>query len=90
MPVVVVFTKCDALLARGFGKLKQEEKELPVAEQLMKIKEYAREMLRNNTAQERLNARKHPPKDYVEMESKYNNCICCSLVQVPLHRYGQI
>ena len=90
MPVVFVFSHCCSLLASGFGKLKHEEKKLPVAEQLKKIKEYAREMLRNNTAQERLNARKYPPKGYVELEGKYNNDICCSLVQVPLHRYGQI
>ena len=70
VPVVVVFTKCDALLATAIGKLTPEEKKLPPAVQLSKMKEHVKEMLRNSTAWERLKTRKYPPKAYVYLESK--------------------
>lgn len=70
VPVVVVFTKCDALSAVARGALKPEEKQLPREEQLAKIKEGVMEMLRNNTAWGKLKTRKYPPKVYVHLESK--------------------
>jgi len=73
VPVVVVFTKCDALLAPAYGELKPDEMKLPRKERLMKAKEYATEMLRNNTAWERLKTRKYPPKDYVELENMHKS-----------------
>ena len=80
MPVVVVFTKCDALSVMAFEGLKQDERELPRRERRIKIKEYVTEMLRNNTAREELKTRKYPPKDYVELESKPSHLVCFSLV----------
>ena len=75
VPVVVVFTKCDALSATAIGKLTPEERQLPPAVQLSRMREYVKEMLRNNTAWERLNTRKHPPKVYVHLESKYKGLV---------------
>ena len=47
VPVVVVFTKCDALQATGFVKLKQDERKLPAEEQFILVKEYVKRMLRD-------------------------------------------
>ena len=70
VPVVVVFTKCDALSAMAMGRLTPEEKQLPREELLAKIREYVKEMLTNCTAWERLKTRKYPPKACVYLESK--------------------
>jgi len=80
VPVVVVFTKCDALLAMAFGKLKPDERNLPREEQLMKVKEYAKGMLRNSTAWERLKARRYPPKGYVELENMHKSDNGCQIL----------
>lgn len=71
MPVVVVFTKCDALSAVVRGALRPEEKQLPREEQLTRIKAGVMEMLGNNTAWDKLKTRKYPPKAYVHLESKW-------------------
>ena len=47
---MVVFTKCDALWAARFAKLKQEESKLPPEEQFMRVKEYAKEMMRDGSS----------------------------------------
>ena len=87
MPVVVVFSKCDALLAAAFGKLKQDERKLPSEEQLVKMEEYVKEMLRESTAWERLKMQQYPPKDCVHLESKCD-LGCCNLVHSFLHRHA--
>ena len=89
MPVVVVFTKCDALLAAAFGRLKLDERKLPREEQLVKIEEYAKEMLKESTVWERLKIRQYPPKDCVHLESKCD-LGCCNLVHFLLHRHAHI
>ena len=66
----------------SFGKLKPNERKLPPREQFNKVNEYANQMLSNSTAWERLKTRKYPPKDYVELESKYSHLVCCSLIQL--------
>ena len=59
----------------AMGKLTAKEKQLPREEKLAKIGEYAKEMLRNCTAWERLKARKHPPKACVYLESKSRDLV---------------
>ena len=71
VPVVVVFTKCDALSGIAFGDLLLKERQLP---QEKKIKEYVKEML-NNSTWKRLKAMKHPPKAYVYLESKSRDIV---------------
>ena len=80
VPVVVVFTKCDALSAIAIGKLTSEERQLPREEKLAKIDEYVKEMLRNSTGWERLKGRKYPPKACVHLESKYKNLVIAWLI----------
>ena len=70
VPVVVVFTKCDALLATAWGELTSEERQLSREAQLARIKEYKAKMLQNCTGWERLKARNYPPKACVYLESK--------------------
>lgn len=64
VPVVIVFTKCDALSMVVHGALKSEDRQLPPEEQLAKIREGVMEMLRKQTtaAWERLQTRWYPPK----------------------------
>ena len=76
---MVVFSKCDALWATAYAKLKPADKQLPPEEQFMKVKEYAKEMLRDSTGWERLKTRRYPPKDYVHLEGEYN-LVCHNLV----------
>ena len=89
VPVVVVLTKCDALLAPAFGKLKQDERKLPLEEQFMRIKEYAKEMLRDNTVWERLKMQQYPPKDCVHLESKCD-LVCWNMIHSLSYRYTPI
>ena len=79
VPVLVVFTKCDALWAAGFAKLKQDERKLPTEEQFILVKEYAKRMLRDSTMWERLKTRQYPPKDYVHLESECELVWCKTL-----------
>ena len=71
-----MFTKCDAPLENS----KQMRQIFLGESSSMKVKEYVTEMLENNIAWESLKAWKYPPKEYVELESKYTYVVSCSLV----------
>ena len=88
MPVVVIFTKCDALLATAFGKLKPEERKLPREQQLLRMKECVKEMKENNLAREVLTTKRYPPKSYVYLECKYGDLVKCSLVYFICYRHA--
>ena len=79
VPVVVLFTKCDALKATAFGMLKPEEKKLPREEQLSKMREYVKEMEEKNPAWGMLTTKRYPPKNCVYLESKYGDLVKCNL-----------
>ena len=79
MPVVVLFTKCDALLANAFGELKPEEKKLPGEEQFSKMRECVKEMKEKNPAWGMLTTKRYPPKNCVYLESKYGDLVKCNL-----------
>ena len=80
---MVVFTKCDALWATAFVRLRPDDRKLAPEEQFMKVKEYAKQMLRDSTAWERLKTRRYPPKDCVHLEGKYN-LVSCNWIHSPL------
>ena len=88
VPVVVLFTKCDALLAMAIGELKPEDKKLPPREQLAKIREYVKGMKQNSPAWKMLTAKKHPPKYYVHLESKYCDLSECNLLHFLFARHA--
>ena len=79
MPVVVLFTKCDALLATAFGKLKPEERKLPQEQQLERMRECVKEMEENNPAWGMLTIKRYPPKNCVYLESKPGYLVMCAL-----------
>lgn len=81
VPVVVLFTKCEALLAIAFGKLKPEEKKLPREQQLLRMKE-------NNPAWRILLKKRYPPRSCVHLESKYGDLVKCSLVNFICYRHA--
>ncbi|KAG9317023.1 hypothetical protein JVU11DRAFT_1205 [Chiua virens] len=71
VPVVVVFTKCDAVQVFAAAALTAEEKRLPREERLVKVNEYAESMLRESTVWKRLQERKNPPKVYAEVKDMH-------------------
>ena len=90
VPVVVVFTKCDALLALALGKLKPEEKKLPREQQILRIRECVKEMAERNPAWGMLTIKRYPPKNYVHLESKHGDLVKHSLVHLFGYRNAQI
>ncbi|KAG9312093.1 hypothetical protein JVU11DRAFT_7377 [Chiua virens] len=68
VPVVLVFTKCDALLVQGIAALTPEEKELPYEERVGKGQHNANMLLEENPAWERVQMMKYPPKIHVELK----------------------
>ena len=84
-----MFTKCDALWAAGFGKLKPDERKLPPREQFILVTEYAKEILKDSAAWKTLKEKKYPPKDFVNLESKCD-FVCCNMVHSLLYRCAQI
>ncbi|KAG9310045.1 GTP-binding protein [Chiua virens] len=67
VPVILVLTKCDALLLQGLAALTPEEKELPREERLVRGHQNAESMLKKNTVWERVQSMKYPPKANVEL-----------------------
>jgi hypothetical protein len=69
VPVIVVFTKFDALSGVAFGELK-EIPGLARNDILAKIPQRVEEIFANANILERLRQTRHPPKDYVRWDSK--------------------
>ncbi|KAG9312263.1 hypothetical protein JVU11DRAFT_7566 [Chiua virens] len=68
VPVVLVFTKCDALLVQGIAALTPEETQLPQEEKVVKGQHNANMLLKENTTWERVQRMKYPPKICVELK----------------------
>ncbi|KAG9311713.1 hypothetical protein JVU11DRAFT_7951 [Chiua virens] len=78
VPVVLVFTKCDALLVQGIAALTPEETQLPQEERVAKGQHNANMLLKENPTWERVQRMKYPPKICVELKDlhKFNEeCI---------------
>ncbi|KAG9311071.1 GTP-binding protein [Chiua virens] len=80
VPVVVVFTKCDALQVLAVAALTTKDKELPEQERLAKVKELEESMLQKSTIWERLQKRKNPPKVYAEVKDMHKFNEGCRIV----------
>ncbi|KAG9309989.1 hypothetical protein JVU11DRAFT_10023 [Chiua virens] len=79
VPVLLLFTKCDALLVQAIASLTEEE-ELPHAKMVAKGEQYAESMLKNNPAWELLQSMKYPPKGYVQLKDLQKSEEGCQLL----------
>ena len=68
MSVIAVFTKCDALHAIAFGKLREQGK--GIAEAVALAPEHAEAMFRDYGYYGMLKAQKFPPRHFVCLKGK--------------------
>ncbi|KAG9312239.1 hypothetical protein JVU11DRAFT_7538 [Chiua virens] len=80
VPVVLVFTKCDALLVQGIAALTAEETELPQEERVAKGQHNANMLLKENPTWERVQRMKYPPKICVELRDLHKSNEGCILL----------
>ncbi|KAG9317845.1 hypothetical protein JVU11DRAFT_2071 [Chiua virens] len=78
VPVVLVFTKCDALLVQGMAALTDEEKQLPQEVRVTKGQHNANILLRENPTWEKVQRMKYPPKIYVELKDLHQSDEGCT------------
>ena len=75
VPVIVVFTKFDALDAAAFGELRDQG--MSIQEAVALAPEHAKEIFKRNGYYSRLQAMKFPPRNFVCMQGEqcmlYNN-----------------
>ncbi|KAG9308510.1 hypothetical protein JVU11DRAFT_11854 [Chiua virens] len=80
VPVVLVLTKCDALLLQGLAALTLEEKKLPRKERLMRGQEIAENMLKNNPVWGRVESMRYKPTAKVELKDLDKSDEGCKLL----------
>ena len=72
VPVVVLFTKFDALLPVAMGKLPLADRRLPLQDRLSKAELLIEEIFNRADAWGRLSQMKHVPKSCVKIGGLYN------------------
>ncbi|KAF8547760.1 hypothetical protein OG21DRAFT_1489936 [Imleria badia] len=83
VPVVVLFTKFDALLAVALGKLAPADRQLPLQDRLSKAKLLIEEIFNRADAWGRLSQMKHAPKSCVKIGGMHkSNEGCSQLLEV--------
>ena len=78
VPVVVLFTKFDALLPVAMGKLVPADRKLPLQERRVKAEALIHEIFSKADVWGRLSPMKHAPKSWVQIGGMYHDfsCIC--------------
>ena len=74
VPVVVLFTKFDALLPVALGKLEIGDRRLPLQERLLKTKPLVEGIFNRACVWDRLSHMRYPPKSYVQIECGHVVC----------------
>ena len=72
VPVVVLFTKFDALLPVAMGKLSRADRRLPLQDRVPKAEPLIEEIFNRADAWGRLSQMKHAPKSCVKIGGLYN------------------
>ncbi|KAG9308221.1 hypothetical protein JVU11DRAFT_12238 [Chiua virens] len=80
VPVILVFTKCDALLIRGMAALGPEEEKLSRDERIVIGWQNAERMLKVNPAWESVQKMMYPPNAYVELRELHKSNEGCKLL----------
>jgi len=76
VPVVVVFTKFDALSAVAFGELSKKSG-LARSKIFDMIPEHAKKIFANANIWDRLRRGRYPPKDYVTLAGEWTHQFAC-------------
>jgi hypothetical protein len=71
VPVVVLFTKFDALVPVALGKLEPTDRRLPIQERLLKAKALTEGIFNNADIWGRLSRMRYPPKSFIRTEGLY-------------------
>ena len=71
VPIVVLFTKFDALVPVALGKLAPADRKLPIQERLVKAKSLIEGIFDRADVWGRLSKMTHPPKSCVRIEGLY-------------------
>ena len=71
VPVVVLFTKFDALVPVALGKLAPADRQLPIQERVLKAKSLIEGIFDRADVWGRLSKMTHPPKSSVRIEGLY-------------------
>ncbi|KAG9313183.1 GTP-binding protein [Chiua virens] len=80
VPVVLVLTKCDALLLQGLAALTPEEHKLPREERLVRGQQNAESMLKNNPVWGKVKSMKYKPTAKVELRDLDKSDEGCQLL----------
>jgi hypothetical protein len=72
VPVIVLFTKFDALLTVAMGKMTGGDRRLPLQEKMAKAHELVEGIFDNADVWGRLSRLTHPPKCSIRMEGMYH------------------
>ena len=72
VPVIVLFTKFDALLPVAMGKLSPADRRLPLQDRVSKAEPLVEEIFNRADAWGRLSQMKHAPKSCVKIGGLYN------------------
>jgi len=73
VPVIVLFTKFDALLAVAMGKLSSDARKLPIELRVAKAHEFMDEIFSDANVWDRLCELKHAPKYSVQIGGMHNS-----------------
>jgi hypothetical protein len=68
VPIVVLFTKFDALVPVALGKLEPADRRLPIQERVVKAKTLIEGIFNNADVWGRLSNMTYPPKSWVQIE----------------------
>ena len=71
VPIVVLFTKFDALVPVALGKIEPTDRRLPIQERVLKAKELVEGIFNKADVWGRLSKMTHPPKSSVRIEGLY-------------------
>ncbi|KAG9312606.1 hypothetical protein JVU11DRAFT_7003 [Chiua virens] len=80
VPVILVFTKCDALLIQGMVALTPEEQKLPKDRRIVIGQQNAERMLKRNSTWDKVQKMMYPPKACVELRELHKSNEGCSFL----------
>ena len=87
VPIVVLFTKFDALLPVAVGKLAPADRQLPKQERLLKAKLLIEGIFNAADVWGRLSKMTYPPKSCVRLEGLFS--YICTYWVLPNHQYAR-
>ena len=91
VPIVVLFTKFDALLTVAMGKLAPTDRKLPLPQRRSKAEALIEGIFHEADVQGRLSRRNYAPKSYVQIGGLLYLCSCLNMLGPLYHvRHEQV